>query len=252
MAKKVVKKAAKKTAKKVTAKKSAKKASPKASSKKTVKKEASSKGGKKATTTKKVQVAAKKSVKMKTAAVKTEAKKEIQDPSNKVASGKKHPEEKKVTTAKKGRKKSKENLTEEILNLTDEYSFDEVLDAINQVDFLEGQTDECLIKNCDNPATTGLYCRLCYIKFWDSIKKKENILSENKLQTLIGEIVKKYPIKYVEEILKDLSDEKSFFSILKEMNIDAGEEAFEDAEEANEDDQDLSFEAKSASRSFSE
>ena len=68
-----------------------------------------------------------------------------------------------------------------------------------------------------------------------------------------NEIVNPNVVKvHVEEILKDLSDEKSFFSILKEMNIDAGEEAFEDSEESGEDDQDLSFEAKSASRSFTE
>ena len=108
------------------------------------------------------------------------------------------------------------------------------------------------MKGCDNPVTTGPYCRLCYIKYWDLIKKKETIIAENKLQFLIEDIIKKYPIRYIEEILKDLSDEKSFFSILKEMNIDVVDEAYEEVEGNIEDEQDLSFETKNGARSFNE
>ena len=137
-------------------------------------------------------------------------------------------------------------------NLTEEFSFDEVFEAVSQIDFFKSQTDECIVKGCDNPVTTGPYCRLCYIKYWDLIKKKETIIAENKLQFLIEDIIKKYPIRYIEEILKDLSDEKSFFSILKEMNIDVVDEAYEEVEGNIEDEQDLSFETKNGARSFNE
>ena len=108
-------------------------------------------------------------------------------------------------------------------------------------------------EGCDNPVTTGPYCRLCYIKYWDLIKKKkETIIAENKLQFLIEDIIKKVSTRYIEEILKDLSDEKSFFSILKEMNIDVVDEAYEEVEGSLEDEQDLPFDAKSSTRPFNE
>jgi hypothetical protein len=65
--------------------------------------------------------------------------------------------------------------------------------------------------------------------------------------------VDKYPIKFIESLVSDLTDEKSFFAILKEMDIDADEESYEDLEDGDDDDQDIAFETKgSASTRFEE
>ena len=238
VAKKVVKKEVKKTTKKVSPQTTKTKATP-------VKSEPSEIKGKKS-----LQVKSEDNVAVKPGKISKPSQSEekaIPKTKEKVdkALAAKQPSNKKIS------KKEKEALSEEIMNLTEEFSFDEVVEAISQIDFFKSQTDECIVKNCDNPVTTGPYCRLCYIKFWDLIKKKETIIAENKLQFLIEDIIKKYPIRYIEEILKDLSDEKSFFSVLKEMNIDVVDEAYDEAEGNVEDEQDLSFETKSVGRSFS-
>lgn len=78
-------------------------------------------------------------------------------------------------------------------------------------------------------------------------------MAEGKLQHYIEDLVSKYPLKYVEGILGDLSDEKTFFGILKEMNIESDSDDIydEDSEEALDDDQDIAYETKVTSkRSF--
>jgi hypothetical protein len=58
--------------------------------------------------------------------------------------------------------------------------------------------------------------------------------------------VAKYPAKYVEAILKDLSDDKDFYKVLNELNItndfDFEEEDFESNDDDDRDD-DLGIEA---------
>ena len=88
------------------------------------------------------------------------------------------------------------------MSLTGDYKLDEVFSSIRQLDFFRNFSDECREKNCENPATTLGYCRLHYISNWKTIKKNEAILKEGKLQDFIEDLVKKYPVKEIEGIVK--------------------------------------------------
>ncbi|MCK5073699.1 MAG: hypothetical protein KAQ98_09755 [Bacteriovoracaceae bacterium] len=236
MAKKKIikKKAAKKTIKKV-----AKKVAKKAVKKKVVKKAVKKKVVKKA-----VKKVAKKAVKkVAKKAVKKVAKKDelINDSILN--------EEANLDYDKSGKDNTesqlKQDVTEEIIGLSEDYSLRDIFDSIRNIDFFQNETDECLEKGCDTPPTTMGYCRLHYIRNWTNIRKKQSILSEGKLQTFIEELLNKYPAKYIEAIFDDIKDEKSFYSILKELNIESDEE-FESVEEADnaDDDQDIVYETK--------
>ena len=61
---------------------------------------------------------------------------------------------------------------------------------------------------------------------------------------------KKYSVKEVEGIIDDLSDEKSFFKALKEMDIESGDEDLDFNEEGIDDDQDIAFETKSTKSNY--
>ncbi|WP_372652961.1 hypothetical protein [Halobacteriovorax sp.] len=254
-AKKAAKKVAKKTAKKV-AKKTAKKVAKKVA-KKTAKK-AEKKTAKKAEkkVAKKVAKKVEKKVAKKVAKKATE---KVDKKTTKASAKKEKVEEEVVVKAaevvveaktKKSKKSSKsdliqarDTLTEEIVSLADDFSLNEIFDAIQSLSFFTEDTDECLEKNCDNPVTTLGYCRFHYIKNWNEIKRRNSILEEGKLQEFIEELVNKYPLKHLESILEDLTDEKSFFAVLKDLGIDADEVDFDlndDGEDA--EDQDIAFE----------
>ena len=149
---------------------------------------------------------------------------------------------------------AKEKFKEEITGAVEEHGLDAIMATMLSLDFFSFTTDECTEKGCDNPATTGPFCRLHYIKNWKKIKKKEGILVSGKLQNMISTIVEKYPVRYIESLMKDLIDEKSFFNTLKELNIDAGDEDSFDGEDelSGDDDQDIAFETKSGVKSYSE
>ena len=86
----------------------------------------------------------------------------------------------------------------------------------------------CAEENCDQPAVTGDYCRLHYIMVWRLIKDKNEILSQNKLKTWVGEIIENHRRQAVlDYMVRDLSNEKDFSSALSEMKIPA-EEAKDD------------------------
>ena len=96
------------------------------------------------------------------------------------------------------------------------------------MDFFATEGDECWEKTCDNPATTLGHCRFHYIKHWKEIKEKEKALGDGRLIALIQDLVDKYPAKYLETVLADLQDDKSFYIALKELNIDTDFGDFED------------------------
>jgi hypothetical protein len=146
----------------------------------------------------------------------------------------------------------KENLAEEILALAEDFSIDEVFGAIRNMDLFKVESDECVVRGCDNPATTSGYCRYHYIKLWKDVKKKEAILSEGRLAKIIEELVRKYPMKYIETIIHDLADDKAFNHVLKDLDIETDEaeiDAFDD-DELLDDDQDIAFETKVVKPSF--
>lgn len=257
VAKKVAKKAAKKVTKKV-AKKAVKKTTTKVSKKVTKKptkqtpvkkvpkklekpKTKTPKAIEKQTESKKVDAVQKKPVTKGTEKVtKTD---EIDESllSDDVLLGKKklsRSDEKNITN------QAKEKISEGIADLNNEYSLKEIFQAIKTLEFYTSDSDECLARGCENPATTSGYCRFHYISGWKDIKKRERILEEGQLQSYIESLVEKYPIKFIDSLISDLTDEKSFFAILKEMDIDADEESYEDIEEGDDDDQDIAFETK--------
>lgn len=141
----------------------------------------------------------------------------------------------------------RDNITDEVLELAENFSLEDIFESISGLNLFETGADECLEKGCDNPVTTAGYCRLHYIKNWMDIKKKLNVLSEGKLQKFIEDLVVRYPVKYVESILEDLSDEKQFYNVLKELNIDSSEEIFDD--ETDNDDQDIVYETRASIKS---
>ena len=125
-----------------------------------------------------------------------------------------------------------------------EYSLPEILKAIKNVDFFDTESDECLEKGCDNPVTTHGYCRLHYIKNWNEIKAKDKLLGEGKLQSMVEELVKNYPLRYLEEMLNDLKTEKSFINVLRELDIDSSEDDFEESTGEESSDEDIAFETR--------
>lgn len=136
----------------------------------------------------------------------------------------------------------RDHLADEFTSLSEDFSLKDIFEAVRLLDFFQVETDECIERNCDNPATTLGYCRYHYIKNWKDIKKKQSILMEGKLQDYIEDLVGKYPPKYIEAIITDLSEDKAFMGVLKELNIESEDE--ESFDEDGDDDQDIAYETK--------
>ena len=152
-------------------------------------------------------------------------------------------------------KASKEEIAEssakvqdEIMGLTENFSWEDIADAISSLDFfVDHRSDDCAEKSCENLRTTQQFCRLHYIANWYDIKRKREILKEGRLQEYIEELISKYPPKYIESILGDLQDDKDFFKALNELNI-VTEFDFEedpDSGESDEEDDDIEVETRS-------
>lgn len=139
-------------------------------------------------------------------------------------------------------KEIKDGLTDCLLELAEDHNLKDVFAALRGLEFFSNDSDDCLEKNCDNPATTGGYCRYHYIKNWKDIKRKQSILEEGKLHDYIEKLIQKYPVKYLENIINDLAEEKTFFNILKELNIESDDESYDGDDDDSIDD--IVFEAK--------
>jgi hypothetical protein len=146
----------------------------------------------------------------------------------------------------------KDSLAEEILALTEEFNINDVFASIRSMELFKLDNDECVVRGCDNPSTTNGYCRFHYLKLWKDVKKKELILQEGKLAKIIEDLVRKYPMKYIEAIVQDLADDKSFNHVLKDLDIETEEADLEnfDDEDLLDDDQDIAFETKVVKPSF--
>ena len=76
-------------------------------------------------------------------------------------------------------------------------------------------------------------------------------MKEGKLQEYIEELISKYPPKYIEALLSDLSDDKEFYKVLNELNItsefDFEEDELENASDDHDDDGDIGIETISSS-----
>jgi chemotaxis protein histidine kinase CheA len=138
-------------------------------------------------------------------------------------------------------------ISEEITNLAEHFDWKEIHDAVCTLDFfVDSKSDECMEKGCDNLRTTQGYCRLHYIKNFKTIKRKKEILREGKLQDYITELISKYPPKFIEQMLSDLTDDREFYKVLNDLGITTNYN-YEDVEEgavAEEDDDDVMMETR--------
>ena len=137
-------------------------------------------------------------------------------------------------------------IADEISELREHFAWKDILGAIATLEFfVDPKDDSCVEKSCDNIRSTLSWCRLHYIKNWKGIQRKKEILAEGKLQEYIEELISKYPPKYIEAIMNDLSDDKEFYKVLNELNItnefDFEEEDFE-ADNDDDDNDDIAIE----------
>lgn len=138
-------------------------------------------------------------------------------------------------------------IADEIAELREHFNWKDIAESIGTMDFfIDPKNDECIEKGCDNIRTTQSYCRLHYLRNWKTIQKKRDILKEGKLQEYIEELISKYPIKYIEALMSDLSDDKEFYKVLNELNItsefDFEEEDFENVADDDDDGDDIGIE----------
>lgn len=143
-------------------------------------------------------------------------------------------------------------IADEIAQLREHFNWKEIAEAIASMDFfIDPKNDECIEKGCDNIRTTQSYCRLHYLRNWKTVQKKRDILKEGKLQEYIEELISKYPPKYIEALLSDLSDDKEFYRVLNELNITSEfefeEDEFENAVDDDDTDDDIGIETISSS-----
>lgn len=143
-------------------------------------------------------------------------------------------------------------IADEIAQLREHFNWKDIAEAIGTMDFfIDPKNDECIEKGCDNIRTTQSYCRLHYLRNWKTVQKKRDILKEGKLQEYIEELISKYPTKYIESLLSDLSDDKEFYRVLNELNItsefDFEEDEFENAVDDDDADDDIGIETISSS-----
>lgn len=143
-------------------------------------------------------------------------------------------------------------IADEIAQLREHFNWKDIAEAIGTMDFfIDPKNDECIEKGCDNIRTTQSYCRLHYLRNWKTVQKKRDILKEGKLQEYIEELISKYPAKYIESLLSDLSDDKEFYRVLNELNItsefDFEEDEFENAVDDDDADDDIGIETISSS-----
>lgn len=109
----------------------------------------------------------------------------------------------------------------DLSTLSADFDWTEIRNTISKLEFFTvSEMDECHEKACENLQAVQGFCRLHYIKNWKGIKRKRGVLQEGKLQNYLEELVKKYPLEYIEEMLKDLKDEREFYKVLKDLNID--------------------------------
>lgn len=90
----------------------------------------------------------------------------------------------------------------------------------------------CKVRDCDQVAIVGTYCRFHYLLLWKKIQIRKHILNDGKLEKYLEDLTSRYPDKFLEVIKKDLKTEKDFLSVIQEMELD--ENAL--AENDNEDD----------------
>ncbi len=208
VAKKAKKKVAKKKAKKKVAKKAKKKVAKKKAKKKVAKKKAKKKVAKKKAKKKVAKKKAKKKVaKKKVVKVKKLTKKELKE----IA---------KLQAIKEAEEfKAKELREGYVRNLADFFNWQEYQESIMTLELFTPNDDECLESGCENIRSTGMFCRLHYVKNWKDIIGKKDILKSGKLQGYIQELIQTNKIHLIESMLVDLRDPTAFRQALIDLKI---------------------------------
>lgn len=226
--KKVVKKATKKTATKASSKKVAAKSVKKTTKKTTATKKKNIKKVAKKETVKKTKPIKAKATSSETSKL-SKVKKSVEVRSTKKVNKAELPTKaKQVTVEKKVPLKEDSVITPVVKDAGKESlleNWKKLKNDIFSLEFFEKwDFDECKIEGCENLATTLGHCRLHYISEWKLIHQKRKILESGELQSCLIGLIKKYPRKYIQTIYEDLIEEKDFFAVLKELNIDVNVE----------------------------
>ena len=79
----------------------------------------------------------------------------------------------------------------------------------------------CAESGCRKGAMTQGYCRLHYLANWRHIKLDKKIKAENRLNSFVDRIAKKYPKDFMERIKEGLEDEGKFKQAIQELDIEA-------------------------------
>ena len=139
------------------------------------------------------------------------------------------------------KKELRESIVEEVQSLTEDHKLSEIFMSIRDLSFsriIPMSVGKKIVRTLHQPVDIVDYI---ISQIGKQLRKNEAILVEGKLQDFIEEIVKKYSVKEVEGIIDDLSDEKSFFKALKEMDIESGDDDIDFNEEGIDDDQDMAL-----------
>ncbi|MDE0151020.1 MAG: hypothetical protein OXK80_00790 [Bdellovibrionales bacterium] len=101
-----------------------------------------------------------------------------------------------------------------------EQELERILEKNRQVSIKGSEGFEyCFEENCDQPSTTGGYCRYHYMVSWGYIKKRNQILSENKLKLWTADLIQNHSPRILDYMVRDLSNEKDFAIALSEMKL---------------------------------
>ncbi len=101
-----------------------------------------------------------------------------------------------------------------------EQELERILEKNKQVAIKSSEGFEyCFAENCDQPSTTGGYCRYHYMVSWDYIKERNKILSGGRLKSWITEIIQGCSPRVLDYMVRDLSNEKDFSAALGEMKL---------------------------------
>lgn len=93
----------------------------------------------------------------------------------------------------------------------------------------------CHHKECDQVATTDIYCRHHYILLWGLIQRKKKILEGGQLEKFIHDITSRYPDKFLDMIRKNLSTERDFTTVLQELEITHASDHTSDYQDSHKD-----------------
>ena len=93
----------------------------------------------------------------------------------------------------------------------------------------------CHHKDCDQVASTDIYCRHHYILLWKLIQRKKKILEGHKLKQFIQDISLRYSDKFLDMIRKNLSTDRDFTITLQELEITQGPDTAQDYQDNQKD-----------------